>query len=222
MPTPLTPSELQYLYEKRLTPNMAYRRQVWDELCAYFSRWVPRDATVLDLGCGYCEFINGIKCARKFAMDLNPAAAKHAGKDVTLLAQDCSEPWNVPSGSLDVVFTSNFFEHLPDKTALENTLEQAFRSLKSGGRLVAMGPNIKYVPGAYWDFFDHYLQLTELSLAEALHLKGFAIETCIDRFMPYTMSQGRTYPIIAVKIYLALPVIWRFFGRQLLVVAVKP
>ena len=52
------------------------------------------------------------------------------------------------------MFTSNFFEHLPDKAALERTLLNAKRSLRSGGKLVMMGPNIKYVPGAYRDFFD--------------------------------------------------------------------
>ena len=66
-------------------------------------------------------------------------------------------------GELDLVFTSNFFEHLPDKSSLGRTLEEIFRCLKPGGRLVAMGPNIRFTGGSYWDFWDHYLPLTEAS-----------------------------------------------------------
>ncbi len=61
---------------------------------------------------------------------------------------------------------------------------------RHGGRLIAMGPNIKYVPGAYRDFFE----LTELSLSEALSNCQFEIEKQVARFLPFTMSQGRQYP----------------------------
>jgi predicted SAM-dependent methyltransferase len=59
-------------------------------------------------------------------------------------------PWDVPAESLDVVFTSNFLEHLPDKASVEQTVKEAGRALKPGGRLICMGPNVKYLPGAYW------------------------------------------------------------------------
>jgi len=120
------------------------------------------------------------------------------------------------------VFTSNFFEHLPSKMALERTLEEAYRALKPGGRLIAMGPNIKVVGGGYWDFFDHYLPLTELSLAEVAKKRGFAIVGSWPRFLPYTMSAGREHPIVAVRAYLFMPFAWRFFGKQFLVVVEKP
>jgi SAM-dependent methyltransferase len=177
---------------------------------------------VLDLGCGYCEFINAVQCHRKYAMDLNPDARELAAPSVTVLLQDCSEPWKIEPDNLDTVFSSNFFEHLPDKAALERTLHHAYRSLRQGGNLIMMGPNIKYLPGAYWDFFDHYIALTELALSEVLQKCGFQIDVCADRFLPYSMSQGRTYPIWTLKTYLAIPWIWRFFGKQFLVVARKP
>src|SRR5258706_16479280 len=87
--------------------------------------------------------------------------------------------------ALDVVFTSNFLEHLPHKDAIRRTLLEVYRCLKPGGRFIAMGPNIKYVPGEYWDFFDHYVPLTELSLAEGLSNCGFGIERKVGRFLPY-------------------------------------
>ena len=155
-------------------------------------------------------------------MDLNPDAQKYAAAGVNVIQQDCSEEWRVTPGSLDTIFTSNFFEHLPTKIALERTLQQAYGALVPGGRLIAMGPNIKYVPGAYWDFFDHYLPLTELSMREVLTKCGFHVELCQDRFLPYTMSDGKEYPIWMLRIYLGLPIVWRGFGKQFLVVATKP
>jgi SAM-dependent methyltransferase len=218
---PHSADELRELYSARFEGKSEYRQRVWNELCFFFAKWIPAGATVLDLGCGHCEFINAVSCRSKFGMDLNPDASKYAAADVNVIQQVCHNTWRVAPESLDVVFTSNFFEHLPTKKTLEQTLGEAHRALAPGGRLIAMGPNIKYVPGAYWDFFDHYLPLTELSLTEVLKKSGFDIVHCRDRFLPYTMSDGREYPIWVLRAYLRLPIVWRIFGKQFLVVASK-
>jgi SAM-dependent methyltransferase len=211
--------ELQLIYGQRFAGRQEYRTRVWQVLIRnFFHRFVSADAAVLDLGCGYGEFINNIACRSRYGMDLNPTTGRLLADGVSFLQQDCSQPWPLPESSLDVVFTSNFFEHLPDKQTLGNTLVQAARCLKPGGRLIAMGPNIKYVPGAYWDFWDHYLPLTELSLGEGLRNRGFEIELCHARFLPYTMVNAPEYPVFFLRAYLALPFAWRFFGRQFLVV----
>ncbi len=216
------PEELEQIYRTRFAANQDYRRRVWEVLTRnFFERWVrPADA-VLDLGCGYGEFINQVRCGKKFGMDLNPESPRHLAPGVAFLQQDCSQPWAVEAGSLDVIFTSNFFEHLPSKEALGATLGHAHRSLKPGGRLIALGPNIRHLPGAYWDFWDHYLPLTERSLAEGLGNRGFEIEVSHARFLPYTMVNAPQYPPIFLRLYLAVPLLWRFFGGQFLVVARK-
>jgi SAM-dependent methyltransferase len=213
--------DLQQIYRTRFSAQSAYRQRVWDVLCSFFSRWISTGATVLDLGCGWCEFINTIQCQSKFAMDLNPDSQLHARPEVAVLQQDCSEPWRLPDESLNVVFSSNFFEHLPSKVALQKTLVEAHRTLKPGGRLICMGPNIKYVAGAYWDFIDHHLPLTELSLVELMKNCSFEAECCVNRFLPYTMAQGPQYPVWMLRAYLAFPWVWPFFGKQFLVVGRK-
>ena len=215
--------ELQRIYRQRFERTAAYRRRVWQVLTgSFFNRWITPDMAVLDLGCGYGEFINHIAARERFAMDLNPDAKTHLATGVQMIEQDCSTVWPLADHSLDAVFTSNFFEHLPDKECLKRTLRQAFRCLKPGGRLIALGPNIKYLPGRYWDFFDHHVMLTEMSLTEALQVEGFQAEQVTARFLPYTMVNAPEYPLWTLKVYLALPWLWRIKGRQFLVVASKP
>lgn len=214
--------ELQRVYSRRFAGKGDYRQRVWRVLTReFFQTWVPENGAVLDLGCGYGEFINHVCAAEKFAMDLNPQALAHLAPDVRFLKQDCSASWALPDAVLDVVFTSNFFEHLPNKTALGKTLGEAFRCLKPGGRLIAMGPNIKCTQGRYWDFWDHHVALTERSLSEGLEVWGFRVEECYDRFLPYTMVGGPEYPPFLLSAYLRLPLLWRWKGEQFLLIARK-
>ena len=216
-------SDLQKIYSARFSGQQAYRTHVWQILTGnFFSRWIRPTDTVLDLGCGYGEFSNNIVAGKKFAMDLNPSAQSYLGPEVQLLEQDCSLPWPLPDNSLDVVFTSNFLEHLREKPALQATVGEAFRCLKPGGLFIALGPNIKYLAGEYWDFFDHYTALTELSLAEALTMTGFKVEEKIAKFLPYSMSQGSQPPLWMLRLYLKVPLLWKIAGRQFLVIARRP
>ena len=221
--TPLELSaELQNIYEARFASTHAYRNEVWKVLtAAFFQKLVPPSGAVLDLGCGYGEFINNIECETKYGMDLNPDAARYLATNVRLLAQDCASPWSLADDALDVVFTSNFFEHLPDKPALSRTLHQAHRCLRRGGKLIAMGPNVRALPGQYWDFFDHHIALSDRSLAEAMRIAGFNVVRAVPRFMPFTLVDAPRYPLIMLRTYLSLPIAWRVFGRQFLVVAEK-
>lgn len=215
--------DLERIYRRRFAGLEDYRHAVWRTLVEEtFSRWVGAESAVLDLGSGYCEFINQVVARGKYAMDLNPATRIHAAEDVRVLLQDCSATWQLAPEILDVVFSSNFFEHLPDKQALERTLMNAMRCLKAGGRLIALGPNIRYTGTAYWDFFDHYIALSDKSLTELLEKCGFEMEYSRARFLPYTMAGGRRYPRWVLKTYLRFPLAWRVFGKQFLLVARKP
>jgi SAM-dependent methyltransferase len=143
-------------YDLRFSRLEEYRAKVWVELCnSFFQHFIPKGSAILDIGCGWGEFINTIQAGKKYGMDLNPESPKHLSPEVIFIHQDCSTPWPLEEASLDVVFTSNFFEHLPSKDCLLATVREARRCLKKGGLLICMGPNIKYTGGAYWDFLDH-------------------------------------------------------------------
>ena len=208
---------------RRFRDQDAARRRVWEVLVgSYFSRHLGSARTVLDLGCGWGYFINNVGAPHRHAIDLNPDVAAHLEPGVTLHTVAASDPWPIDDGALDVVFTSNFIEHLPDREALMACLAEAHRCLRPGGRRIAMGPNIRAVGGAYWDFFDHLIPLTDRSVTEALELSGLEVDTCIPRFLPYTMEGRIPAGTLLVRAYLRLRPAWRFFGGQFLVVARRP
>lgn len=215
-----TSVELRETYALRFAGQETRRKEVWQVLSRhFFQRWIDPASTVLDLGAGYCEFINSVQAKQKLALDLNPATISHAEAGVRVLSQDVSQAWDIPSASVDVLFTSNFLEHLSGKELVEHCLQEAARVIRPGGRFIALGPNIRFAYDVYWDFFDHYFPLSDRSIVEALELNGFQPELVVPRFLPFTMK-GRipSHPVL-VRLYLALPVAWPIFGKQFLVVA---
>src|SRR5712675_2258109 len=114
--------DLQRAYDLRFRGSQEYRRRVWKILTQdFFQRLIPSSSHVLDLGCGWGEFINQIDAALKYAMDLNPESRQRLAPNIHFIEQDCSAKWPLDDRSLDVVFSSNFFEHLRAKDDLYRT-----------------------------------------------------------------------------------------------------
>lgn len=214
--------DLQTIYMHRFAGTEGSRERVWQVLTRhFFQRWVQPEDAVLDVGAGFCEFINHIQARQKWALDLNPATTEKAGPSVGVIAHDVTKPWPITSESMDVVFSSNFFEHLPSKDDLRHCFAEIHRVLRPQGRLVVMGPNIRYCSNVYWDFFDHLLPLSDRSMVEGLEISGFKPELVVPRFLPFTMKGKPAPPALAVRLYLALPIFWPLFGKQFLIQAVK-
>lgn len=215
---------LDAIYARRFSEaspeHLAWRRQVWTVLVRdFFCRWIPRDATVLDFGCGFGEFINAVESARRIGVDLRQGVTEHLAAGVEFMPSDDGWSTRVGRQKVDVVFCSNFLEHLPDRGAVVSLLKDFHRVLQPEGRLLVLGPNLRYSGPKYWDFFDHILPLTHLSLVEALAAGGFETETLIPRFLPFTTVGVRRTPLFFVRWYLRLPLAWRIFGAQFFAVA---
>lgn len=176
---------------------------------------------MLDLAAGYCEFINNIKCKTKIAVDLNPKTKKMVNKNIKFYkALSTNLPKSLTS-KVDVVFTSNFFEHLDSKSELIDTLKEAHRVLKPGGKVMILQPNIRLVGAKYWDYVDHTLPLTEKTLYEALSLSGFKVDYKKVRFLPYTANSKTPASPILVKLYLKVPLAQFLMGKQTFVIGKK-
>ena len=210
----LESAELKALYGNRFGEQALQRDDIWKVLCSeFFQRWIPANSTVLDLAAGHCEFINNIVADRRIAVDLNPDVRERAAADVATHILRSDHLVGIGDRSVDVVFVSNFFEHITREVILA-TLVEVRRVLKQGGRLLVLQPNVRYCGRDYWQFFDHITPVDDRALAEAFAATGFDIVKCIPRFLPYTTKSRLPSSPRLVKLYLKVPLAWRVLGGQ--------
>jgi SAM-dependent methyltransferase len=216
---------LDRIYEHRFpSGDRAGRARLWETICrSFFDQYVPRDGTVLDVGAGYCDFINNVRAARRLVVDLNPDTVQAAAEGVevfTLPLERLGEA--IAPASVDLAFASNVFEHLRSPDILLDILAALRVALRPGGLLIIMQPNVRALGGAFWDFVDHTLPLSERGMTEALEVSGFEIVHRRARFLPYTTKSHLPRWSILVRLYLALrPAQW-LMGKQMLIVARRP
>jgi SAM-dependent methyltransferase len=218
-------AELDRLYAARFHDDeRESKARLWRVICqVFFARYVPYDACVLDLGAGYCDFVNNISARRRIAVDLNPDTKRFAAAGVEvhqLPLENLSEA--VDQGTVDLAFASNVFEHLRGPDALLKVLTEVRTALRPGGRIMIMQPNVRLVGGAFWDFFDHTLPLSERGMTEALEVAGFRVVECRARFLPYTTKSRLPQWAFLVRLYLRFRPAQYLLGKQMLVVAERP
>lgn len=214
---------LDKIYRRRFNEYECEQKdKIWKVLCPhFFQQFVPEDGVVLDLGAGYCEFINNIQCKKKYAVDLNDDTPTFANPDVTVTSCYSTELDFLEDDSIDLAFMSNFLEHLKTKKEVLDTFTELRRVLKVGGKIMILQPNIRYLYMEYWDFFDHHVPLTEKSIAEGLEVTGFTVEKSIAKFLPFTTKSKIPKHPLLVRAYLMFPPIWQVMGKQAFVLARK-
>lgn len=214
---------VQRLYRRRFSAaDRRAKDRLWQIVVrAFLQRWVRSEDTVLDIGCGYGEFLNHVVCARRIGIDLNPDSREALAPGIEFHSGDVCDLSFLPDGNVDVVFTSNLLEHLPGKADVERMLREARRVLRPGGHLIALGPNLRFLPGEYWDFWDHHTPITDRSLVELLESVDFEVADLFPRFLPYTTRSSLPKAPWLVRAYLKLPAAWLLFGKQFLIRAVK-
>jgi SAM-dependent methyltransferase len=211
------------LYDTRFdAEDRRAKTRVWEVICSdFFQRYVSADDAVLDIGAGFCEFINHIRCRKKWAIDADEQVRNLAGPDVETHCGAADDLNWLEATSVDVVFASNFFEHMLTKDQLLATLHEVHRVLRADGRFLILQPNIRYAYKEYWDFFDHHLPLSDKSMVEALHLAGFEPTEVRPQFLPYTTKSRLPQWPILIKAYLRVRLVQRLLGKQMFIVARK-
>jgi len=205
-------------FESRFTPN-AERDGIWREIAAYLqARYIPASAAVLDMGAGYCSFINHVQAAQRFALDLFPQVGEYAAPGVQAAVGSCTDLSRWADASLDAIFASNLLEHLtrPD---IEATLSEVRRALRPTGHLILIQPNFRYCSREYFDDYTHLQIFTHVSLSDWLTAAGLRVVQQEPRFLPFSFkSRLPKWPWLA-RLYLRLP--YRPLAKQMLIVAQK-
>ncbi len=217
-------SRLDTLYANRFPEaERVQKARLWQVLCdSFFSKYVSSTDVVLDVGAGYCDFLNHIPAARRIAVDINPDTKRYAAPGVEVHEVQLARIHQVLApDSVDFAFASNVFEHLRGPDELLAVLDSLRTVLRPGGRLMIMQPNVRHVGPAFFDFFDHTLPLTEKGMAEALEVAGFRMREVRGRFLPHTTKSILPQWSWLVRTYLAArPVQW-VLGKQMLLLAEK-
>jgi len=194
------------------------RNKVWKILTSFLQKEVPKNGVTLDIGAGYCNFINNIVSKEKHAVDTFKDIHKYVHKGIFVHKQSCVEMENLLSNHFDVVFASNLFEHLT-REDLTKTLKHILRILKKGGKLIIIQPNFKYAYKEYFDDYTHLSIYTDISLSDVLLNNGFSVSTCVPKFLPFSMRSKLRELYFLMKLYLYLP--YKPFAKQMLIIAKK-
>jgi len=215
--------EAQRLYNHRFSEQARKtKQQVWRVIVqSFLQKWIAPHQTVLDLGCGDGEFLTYIRCARRIGVDLNANASRFLNDDIEFHQSNVWDLTFLPENCLDVVFTSNLMEHLPTKSHVERMVLEVRRVLKPNGCFIALGPNLRFVPGSYWDFWDHHIPITDRSLGELLTTLDFTIINSYAKFLPYSTCSALPKSPWLVWLYLKIPLAWLLLGKQFLIRATK-
>jgi hypothetical protein len=197
------------------------RVAVWNEIAPYIYERMGRPRRVLDPAAGWGEFINAVPAPERWMVDAVEFPEHHRDPMVTTIFADIADV-DLPSAYFDGVFVSNFLEHLATPDDVADFLVQMRETMVPDGRIVVVGPNFKYAYKEYFDFADHRLALTHVSVIEHLAAAGFEIESVAPRFLPYSFS-GRlpAHPELT-RLYLRIPLAWQVLGKQFLVIARTP
>src|SRR4249919_711764 len=105
--------DLPTIYARRFSDADAPGRDaVWREITRYLQRWIDPSSTVLDLACDRGAFINVVVARERIAVDVRDVQASLAPGIRFVQSDGLALLDHVAPASVDVVFMSNYLEHL--------------------------------------------------------------------------------------------------------------
>lgn len=198
------------------------RAIVWREICGYLNeRYVSPQARVLEIGCGYGDFIANIQAVERVAVEADSSLAPfldkhshvriHYGDALAFLSE-------LPANRFDVVFCSNYFEHFP-MNQVRSQLDSIHEALSPSGRLLVLQPNYRYCAPMYFDDWTHQTVFSHISFSDLAEIHGFSIIANHGRFLPFSFKSRFPVSRTLVRWYLRSPI--KPLAAQFLLVAGK-
>ena len=199
-------------------PYLSFRKGVWREIVRYVANDIGPVESLVELGPGFCDFVNQYPARRKICFELDPAMRKWAGRDVEIRTKSALALAELGEQTVDCLFASNFLEHF-DGEELGILMPQIHMVLKEGGRLVLLQPNYRLCGEHYFDDKTHLTIFSDENMAGFLERFGFRVVKLLPGLLPFSMnSRFPKWPLL-VRIYLALP--FKLKAAQMYVVAEK-
>jgi len=200
-------------HDSRLAHD-ARRDTVWKALWRYYFRGiVPADGCVLDMGCGYGEFINNVVARRRIGLDSWGGISEHLAPGVEPVVSNVTDLGGIEDGSVDFAFASNLFEHIPQADFVR-VLEQLRSKLSERGTLTLLQPNYRYAAREYFDDYTHVAVYSHVSLADFLAANGYEVLEVRPRFLPLTVKSRLPVSPLLIGLYLRSP--FKPMGKQML------
>jgi len=220
--------DLKRIYHHRFEGISPRNKQAtWQEI----AHWILMDAQslrggnaihrILDPACGDGEFLNACPQGmvsltgcdlRERSPLLTAKATFHQGLFQSLELDQ----------KFDLIWISNLLEHLRSPEEIQDFLIHCRQNLSPNGLIVIMGPNIKYCSSDYWDFADHILPLSHLTVIEHLISADFRITAVNKKFLPYSFRSRLPADPRLVRLYLNNSWAWNLLGKQFLIRAQIP
>lgn len=134
----------------------------WEEPYEVIDKMIPKNGTILDLGCGEGLLSNYLAISspnRKIiGIELASERLERAKKGIKNTSFKVGDIVKVSYPVVDTVVLFHVLHHLPSKDVQEEILKKAKNSLEKNGKLIIVEvhvrPTIKYI--AAW-FADHFL-----------------------------------------------------------------
>jgi SAM-dependent methyltransferase len=191
------------------------RDVVWESLWRfYFCKLISPNDCVLDLGCGYGNFINNVVARRRIAIDSWEGFLTYVDPPIERVVGSVTDLNFIEDGAVDFAFASNLFEHL-SRTDFASVLETLRRKLAADGTLNILQPNYRYAYREYFDDYTHVSVFSHISLTDFLKANGFDALDIRPRFLPLTVKSRLPVSPWLIKAYLASPL--KPLAKQMLI-----
>jgi hypothetical protein len=167
------------------------RDVVWESLWRFhFCKFISPNDCVLDLGCGYGNFINNVIARRRIAIDSWGGFVKYVDSYVERVVGSVTDLDFIEEGVVNFAFASNLFEHLS---------RDAFACVLARLRVKLAAVSI----------YSH------ISIADFLKTNGFHVLEIRPRFLPMTVKSRLPISPWLIKAYLASPI--KPLAKQMLI-----
>lgn len=189
---------------------------LWDDV---FSSYIPPDSTVVELGAGWCDFINAVTAKRRIAVDMWDGVTSAAATGVETHVGPAQDLSFLADHSVDAVFASNLLEHL-ERPDVEALVRESQRVLRPGGRLILVQPNFRLCAKRYFDDYTHVSVWSDVGMSQFLEAMGMEVEVVRGRFLPFSLKSRLPVSRALIRAYLRSPL--KPGAGQMLIIARAP